>query len=63
MFDDDLDKPKKSSQMIIGQSLESFSVHELETYIQALHNEIRRVQNDIKKKKASQDAANSIFKS
>lgn len=39
------------------------SVGELESYIAALEEEIERVRGDIRKKKASIDAAASVFKS
>lgn len=62
MFDD-LDPPKKSKAFQIGQPLDGFSVQELEQTIEILQDEIARLQADIQKKKASQEAAASIFKS
>lgn len=60
MFLDDLPKPKPDSSF--PRNLEAMSVAELEAYIEDLHGEIVRVQGDIQKKKASQEAANSVFK-
>ncbi len=59
MFDDDF-VPKKTSEF--PKNLEQLSVADLEDYISELEHEIQRVQDDIKKKKASQDAAASFFK-
>lgn len=60
IFDEDLPKQKTAS---FPRDLENMSVSDLEDYIQDLQNEITRVEEDIRKKKASQDAAASIFKS
>lgn len=60
MFDDDL--PKTKEIKAFPRNLELLSVGELEEYIKELEAEKTRVQNDIAKKKASQDAAASIFK-
>lgn len=62
MFDD-LEPRKKFTGTELGQSLERFSVAELEHYIAALEDEISRVQADIKRKKESQNAADAFFKS
>ncbi len=59
MFDD-LPKPKKSKEF--PQDLSSLSIAELEEYIQDLESEIKRVKGDIIAKKASHEAAASIFK-
>jgi uncharacterized small protein (DUF1192 family) len=61
MFLDD-DKPKPKTQEF-PRRLVDMSVAELELYITDLEAEITRVQYDIQKKKASRDAAASIFKS
>ena len=45
------------------KNLVDMSVSELEDYIEELKAEIKRAEEDIKKKKASRDAAASIFKS
>lgn len=60
MFDDD-DLP----QNIVGQrkNLEPLSIDELEVYIRELKDEISRVEDEIKSKKAHRDAASSVFKS
>ncbi len=61
MFDEDL--PKTKSTDTFPRNLELLSVSELESYIKDLGEEKQRVENDIAKKKASQNAAASIFKS
>lgn len=61
MFDDDLPLKKTTSEF--PKNLENLSVEELEEYIEDLQGEIERVRGDIDKKKASQDAASSFFKS
>ncbi len=60
MFDDDL--PKKKPESEFPRNLENMSVGDLEEYITELNAEIARVQSDIEKKKASHDAAASVFK-
>ncbi len=60
MFDEDLPKTKDSNSF--PRNLELLSVAELEEYMKDLEEEKKRVQDDISKKKASQDAAASIFK-
>lgn len=62
MFED-LEPRKKFTGTEIGQSLERFSVAELENYISALEEEIERVRGDKSKKIASQSAADAFFKS
>ena len=61
MFDEDLPKPK--AEEVFPRNLENMSVSELEDYINDLQAEIERVQADKSAKKASQDAAASVFKS
>lgn len=61
MFDEDRPKPKAEHQF--PRNLDGMSVSELDAYIQALKDEISRVEEDVRKKKASQDAAASVFKS
>ncbi len=61
MFDDELPVSKKSVDF--PRNLELLSVEELKHYVRDLESEISRVNNDIEKKKASHDAAASIFKS
>ncbi|MCB9982220.1 MAG: DUF1192 domain-containing protein [Rhodospirillales bacterium] len=60
MFDDDLPKPKTAE---FPRNLENMSVSELEDYITELKAEISKAEGDITKKKASAEAADSIFKS
>lgn len=60
MFDEDLPKPKSDSEF--PRNLENMSVGELEEYIGELQDEIKRVQGDMEQKKASQEAAASVFK-
>lgn len=60
MFDDDRPKPKTAS---FPRNLVDLSVAELQDYIGDLEAEIERTKADIAKKKASQAAAASIFKS
>ena len=59
MFDDDLPKPKTAE---FPRNLDGMSVSDLKDYIDALNAEIEKVQSDIEKKKASQDAAANVFK-
>jgi len=60
MFDED---GRKINITEFPRNLEPLSVAELEAYIQDLKAEITRVESETAKKKASADAANSIFKS
>lgn len=60
MFDEE--RPKKKTAEF-PRNLENMSVGELDGYIEELHAEIQRAQSDIAKKKASQAAAASVFKS
>ena len=60
MFDD-LPLPKKDTNDF-PRNLENMSINELEAYIKELQGEISRVQTDIAGKKASQEAAASVFK-
>ena len=59
LFDDNLDPQKQSKK---PRSLDKMSIEELENYIAELKDEILRVEDDIKKKKAHREAAASIFK-
>ena len=61
MFDEEF-KPRKK----LGfekRNLVDMSVFEMKEYIEELKTEITRVEEDIKKKQASQAAAASVFKS
>ncbi len=63
MFDDD-DRPAKTNAVItLPRNLETLSIEELEHYITILKSEIERTEGEITRKKASRDAAASIFKS
>lgn len=61
---DDLLPPKKpSGGAIIGESLSSFSVGELEQRIKDLEGEILRVRQELDRKRQHEAAARSLFKS
>jgi len=60
MFDEDLPKPK--AEQMFPRNLEGMSVSELDEYIEDLRGEITRVEGDRDQKKASADAAASVFK-
>ena len=59
MFDDDLPKPKTAE---FPRDMTNMSVSELEDYLSDLKEEITKAESDIAKKKASEEAAASIFK-
>ncbi len=59
MFDEELPKPKTAG---FPRNFENMSVSELEDYIDELKAEISRAEDDIARKKASQEAAASVFK-
>lgn len=44
------------------KNLDPLSLDELESYIEALNNEIKRVEDEIEKKKAHRDVASNFFK-
>jgi uncharacterized small protein (DUF1192 family) len=56
------DPPKPKLAMVIGESLETVSLAELEHRIKALEVEIVRVQDEINRKQASKSAADAFFK-
>jgi uncharacterized small protein (DUF1192 family) len=60
---EDDDKPRKKVSHEIGQDLSLLSVEELTERIALLTSEIERLQTAVTKKRASRDAADSIFKS
>jgi uncharacterized small protein (DUF1192 family) len=60
-FDDD-DGPKKKIVHEIGQDLTLLSVEELAARVQLLHDEINRLEADMKRKRASRSAADQFFK-
>jgi uncharacterized small protein (DUF1192 family) len=57
------DRPRKKITHEIGQDLSLLSVEELTERIALLNSEIERLQQAAAKKRASRDAANSVFKS
>lgn len=59
MFDEELPKKKTNE---FPRNLENLSLSELDEYVDELNAEISRVREDASKKKASQDAAASVFK-
>lgn len=60
MFDEERPKKKTSE---FPRNLENLSLSELDEYVEELNAEITRVQEDAAKKKESQNAAASVFKS
>lgn len=62
MFDEDDLSGGKKSQHSFPRNLENLSIEELHSYIQDMKEEIQRVEQDIKNKKATQQAAASVFK-
>jgi uncharacterized small protein (DUF1192 family) len=59
---EDDDKPRKMITHELGQVLSLLSVEELTERIALMNSEIERLQQAVTKKRASKDAANSIFK-
>lgn len=59
---EDDDRPRKKVTHEIGQDLSLLSVEELTERIALLKNEIVRLEEAATKKRASRDAANSVFK-
>ena len=60
---EDDDKPRRKISHDIGQDLSLLSVEELNERIALLSGEIERLQEAVAKKRASKDAANSVFRS
>ena len=60
---EDDDKPRKKVTHEIGQDLSLLSVEELTERVALLKTEIVRLEEAATKKRASRDAANSVFKS
>ena len=60
---EDDDRPRKKISHEIGQDLSLLSVEELTERVMRLKTEIARLEEAAAKKRASRDAANSIFKS
>ncbi len=63
MANEDEDRPRKAAAHEIGQDLSMLSVEELTARIALLRSEIDRLEAATAKKRASRDAAASIFKS
>lgn len=59
---EDDDRPRKKITHEIGQDLSLLSVEELTERIALLKTEIVRLEETATKKRASRDAANSVFK-
>ena len=60
---EDDDRPRKKITHEIGQDLSLLSVEELTERVALLRVEITRLEEAATKKRASRDAANSVFKS
>ena len=60
---EDDDRPRKKVTHEIGQDLSLLSVEELTERVALLKTEIIRLEEAATKKRASRDAANSMFKS
>jgi uncharacterized small protein (DUF1192 family) len=60
---EDDDKPRRKISHDIGQDLSLLSVEELNERVALLTGEIERLQLAAAKKRASKEAANSVFKS
>ncbi|QIP02694.1 DUF1192 domain-containing protein [Bradyrhizobium symbiodeficiens] len=63
MATEDDDRPRKKISHEIGQDLSLLSVEELAERVTLLKSEIARLEEAATRKRASRDAANSIFKS
>ncbi|AXK81062.1 DUF1192 domain-containing protein [Pseudolabrys taiwanensis] len=61
LFDDD-DKPKKKIVHEIGQDLSLLSVEELAARVALLQDEIKRLEADMTRKRATRSAADQFFK-
>ena len=60
---DDEDRPRKKVAHEVGQDLSMLSVEELGDRITLLRTEIARLEEAMAKKRASREAASSVFKS
>lgn len=60
---EDDDRPRKKVSHEIGQDLSLLSVEELTERVALLKSEIGRLEEAAARKRASRDAANSVFKS
>ena len=63
MANEDDDRPRKAGSHEIGQDLAMLSVEGLTGRIALSRSEIERIEQALAKKRASRDAAASIFKS
>jgi len=61
IFDDD-DRPKKKITHEIGQDLSLLSVEELAARVALLQDEIKRLEADMTRKRATRSAADQFFK-
>ncbi|MCK9918841.1 DUF1192 domain-containing protein [Microbacteriaceae bacterium K1510] len=61
IFDDD-DRPKKKVTHEIGQDLSLLSVEELTARVALLQDEIKRLEADMTRKRATRSAADQFFK-
>ncbi|MFH6785773.1 MULTISPECIES: DUF1192 domain-containing protein [Methylobacterium] len=62
MFDDADNRPRPQGQHQIGQDLSALSVSDLGERIEVLRREIARLEEDRRRKQASQEAARAAFK-
>ena len=62
MDTDDIAPPPKKKTYELGQDLSKLSVAELRTLIEALKEEIARVEQTLHAKQSSKSAAESVFK-
>lgn len=60
--DDIAPLPKKTKSYELGQDLSKYSVGDLKALIQALRDEIARVEQTLTAKQSSKSAAESVFK-
>lgn len=58
MFDED---GRKIEVVSFPRNMEEMSIKDIEEYIVELQSEMERAEEDIKKKKAHQDAASKLF--
>jgi len=61
-LNDDEDRPKKKVAHEIGQDLTLLSVEELAARVALLNDEIKRLEADMAKKRATRAAADQFFK-
>jgi uncharacterized small protein (DUF1192 family) len=61
MEPDDLPRPKHVH--VLGENLETVGLEELQLRVTALEDEIKRIQSEIQRKRASKSAADAFFKS